>query len=321
MPWRLVKQTGGVMKKQLLLSASALVLSSSLAAAAEMAVKYVPPAPKPCCEGWEGFYAGVYFGSGQGSYDQSVKNTSSETSTTTFLPSPPGDISTSVFSSTSVASRSGDTTGSVVNLFAGYNWQPYPYWVIGGQLEGTVFSDITGKSIGPQSSLQISRQTTIQLPGGVTTTTSSSFTRNDISEGHDELRSMFSFLGRAGYLVTPSLLLYAIGGGTFGNFVIPDNFSSGEDSFGGKRNKWVLGYTVGAGGEARLNKNWSLRAEYRYLNFNFDRDASQSSSSTQTNTPVTFVSTSSSTSNSHSTNKFDIHLGTIGVAYRFCYCD
>jgi opacity protein-like surface antigen len=309
-------QTGGfVMKKSLLLSVSALVLMSSMAGAADMPVRYVPPvAAAPCCQGWEGFYFGVYFGSGKGRYNQTT--TESSSSNSTF--STPTFLQTSTNSTTGGSSRTGDVTGSVVNLFTGYNWQPNPYLVIGGQLEGTVFSDITGKSSGPRSSSSASTSTVTPIPGVATTTTSTS-TSNSIREGHDELRSMFSFLGRAGVLVNPSVLLYVIGGGTIGNFVIPDNFSSGEDSFGGKRSKWVLGYTAGAGGEVKLNKNWLLRAEYRYLNFKYDRDATSSSSSTSTS--GTTISASSGTSNAHSSNKFDIHLGTIGVAYRFCYCD
>jgi opacity protein-like surface antigen len=106
-----------------------------------------------------------------------------------------------------------------------------------------------------------------------------------------------------------------LGGGTLGNFVLPDS----QDAFGGKRSKWVLGYIVGAGGEVKLNKNWLLRAEYRYLAFKYDRDAANSNSSTSTE--LTSTSTFSSSSTSSCNNKFDFHMGTIGVAYRFCYCD
>jgi len=256
---------------------------------------------------------GVYFGSGAGRFNQTVNDSS--TNSQTFVPIPPGTTQTFVSTSSGLASRAGDTTGSVVNLFAGYNWQPNPSWVIGGQLEGTVFSDITGKAIGTQrfSSLDTSTFTT---GGVVTTTTTTTNTGNRTSEGSDELRSMFSFLGRVGFLATPNVLLYGLGGGTIGNFVLP---SGGEDSFGGKRNKWVLGYTAGAGGELKLNRNWSLRAEYRYVNFKFDRDDSNSSSSTFAS--ATSIQTFSSSNTTLASNKFDMHLGTIGVAYRFCYCD
>jgi hypothetical protein len=65
--------------------------------------------------------------------------------------------------------------------------------------------------------------------------------------------------------------------------------------------------------------NWLLRAEYRYLAFKYDRDAANSNSSTSTE--LTSTSTFSSSSTSSCNNKFDFHMGTIGVAYRFCYCD
>ncbi len=66
-------------------------------------------------------------------------------------------------------------------------------------------------------------------------------------------------------------------------------------------------------------RNWSLRAEYRYVNFKFDRDSSNSSTSTFTS--ATSIQTFNSSSTTLASNKFDMHLGTIGVAYRFCYCD
>jgi hypothetical protein len=42
------------------------------------------------------------------------------------------------------------------------------------------------------------------------------------------------------------------------------------------------GYTVGAGAELKPNKNWFLRAEYRYLAFKIDGDGSTASSLTST---------------------------------------
>ena len=74
---------------------------------------------------------------------------------------------------------------------------------------------------------------------------------------------MVGAIGRAGYLVTPNVLLYGLGGLELGHFTYPDS----NDRFGGKNGKWVAGYTVGAGGEVKLTDNWSLRGEYRYLHF------------------------------------------------------
>jgi len=197
----------------------------------------------------------------------------------------------------------------------GGNWQATPFWVLGAQLEGTVFSDIALKTIGTQTSRSSSSSFTV-TNGVVGPTSTSTSTSTSTYESHDELRSMFTFIGRVGGLVTPDLLLYALGGGVLGNFVIPDSFSGGEDTFGGKRSIWKLGYTVGAGGEYRINKNWFLRAEYRYIHFNYDRDASSSFTSTSTSATSTFTSASSSTTG-RSTD-FDFHMGKIGVVYKFC---
>jgi opacity protein-like surface antigen len=311
------------MKKLALLSVTALLLTSGMAGAADVPVKAIPPAPKavPCCEGWEGFYFGVYFGSGQGR--TSATSTDSSTNQSTFTRTIGGvlvETSTSTSITNGASSLSGNTTGSVVNLFGGYNWQLSPTWVVGAQLEGTVFSDITSKAIGPRSA--ISTRTTTDTFLGVTTTSTTNSTSFNTDQLLDELRSTFSFIGRAGFLATPNFLIYALGGGTLGNFVVPDDF----DPFGGQRSKWKLGYTVGAGGEWKMNKNWFLRAEYRFMAFKVDRDQSSSSSTSSTfvspGPPIEIEqSTFQSTSARSSSNNINIHLGTIGVAYRFCYCD
>ena len=96
-----------------------------------------------------------------------------------------------------------------------------------------------------------------------------------------------------------------------------------ENAFGGKRSVWRAGYTVGAGVEGHLYKNWSLRAEYRYLHFNINRDQSSSdniTTVTQTATATSTNPTESSLTRTQET-KFDFHLGKVGIAYRFCNCD
>ena len=286
------------MKKIALLAVGACALWSNMAMGADMAVKYVP---RPCCEGWAGFYFGVYFGSGLGRASETFTRNQSETNSTIIG----GVTNTGVTNSADSGPGSGDITGSVVDLFVGYNWQPDPSIVVGAQFEGTVFSDVSLKTIGTSTN-----NSTSFFNGVLTGTSSFSGT----FERTDQLRSMFALVGRAGWLATPNILIYGLGGVTLGNFVFPDS----DDLFGGKNSKWQVGYTVGAGGEARLNKNWSLRAEYRFVHFNVNRNEADSSSSITTGVITT---TSSSTDSAERTTKFDFHLGKIGVAYRFCYCD
>jgi opacity protein-like surface antigen len=300
------------MKKLALLSIGALALTSSVAMGADMAVKYTPPAAAPCnCDTWSGFYIGAYFGHGAGKAKESFTDASTSSSSSIDLVGPPFNNSFSTSTSTSGGSSSGNITGSVVNLVVGGNWQATPFWVLGAQLEGTVFSDITLKTIGTATSRSSSSSFNV-TNGVVGPTSTSTSTSTSTYEYHDELRSMFTFIGRAGGLVTRDFLIYALGGGVLGNFVLPD----AQDIFGGKRSLWRLGYTVGAGGEYRINNNWFLRAEYRYIHFKIDRDASDSSTSTSASATSTFTSSNSSTT-SRSTD-FDFHMGKVGVVYKFC---
>lgn len=93
-------------------------------------------------------------------------------------------------------------TGSMVDLFAGYNWRTGNV-VMGGQVEGTLFSDVTAKTVGNEITSSASSN------NGVVTSTSSG--TNSI-EDRQQLRSNVGVIGRAGYLVTPNVLLYGLGG-------------------------------------------------------------------------------------------------------------
>jgi opacity protein-like surface antigen len=201
----------------------------------------------------------------------------------------------------SAGNLAGDMTGSMVDLFAGYNWRAGNF-VVGGQVEGTVFSDVTLKPIGTQTF------TTVSTSNGVVTQTSSGIRTE---ENNQQLRSLVGAIGRAGYLVTPNVLLYGLGGLALGHFTYPD----GDDRFGGKNGKWVAGYTVGAGGEVKLTDNWSLRGEYRYLHFDVNRNEADSSSSSSVQGATTSTFTSSDAT-ARQTNA-DFHLGKVGLVYRF----
>jgi opacity protein-like surface antigen len=289
------------------LSVGACVLWSGVAAAADMAVKGYDP--KPCCLAWYGLYFGTYFGSGAGrtSFD------GTDTQTQRFVQTVPGTTVTQVFTDNGTFSGSGKPTGSVVDLFVGYNAKMSDIVVVGAQLEGTVFSDITLKSTGLRNSTQT--QTTTTVTGAGTTVATTTATASNTFDTYDELRSMFAFVGRAGWLATQNTLLYLLGGGVLGNFVIPES----QDPRGGDRSEWKLGYTAGAGVEQRLNKHWSLRAEYRYIHFDVQRDSSTADTQTQGTATTTFTNTNNFARDYET--KFDFHLGKIGIVYAFCYCD
>jgi opacity protein-like surface antigen len=115
--------------------------------------------------------------------------------------------------------------------------------------------------------------------------------------------------------VTPKVLLYGLGGLELGHFTYPDS----DDRFGGKNGKWVAGYTVGAGGELKVTDRWSLRGEYRYLHFNVNRNEASTSSSISGDGTSSFTIANSDVTARQI--RADLHLGKIGLAYTFCYCD
>ena len=66
-----------------------------------------------------------------------------------------------------------------------------------------------------------------------------------------------------------------------------------------------------------MDKNWLLRAEYRYISFDVDRDRPLPNSADV----WAITNTSTNSFSRDADNKFDFHVGKIGVVYRFCYCD
>lgn len=73
--------------------------------------------------------------------------------------------------------------------------------------------------------------------------------------------------GRLGFALDRALL-YVVGGVAFAS--VTNNYQSflGYDSIG----KSVAGWTIGGGVEYALTNNWSVRAEYRYINFGSSTD-------------------------------------------------
>ncbi len=130
----------------------------------------------------------------------------------------------------------------MLDAFAGANAMIGPSFLLGVQLEGTV-SDINFDS---------------------SAIASQGFNTFDFRP-HVYARWMASALARAGFLVDPATLVYAIGGWTGASFeyhnLTSDPFFAPGESF------WANGASVGGGLERKLNPNWSVRIEYRYTRF------------------------------------------------------
>lgn len=227
---------------------------------------------------WSGFFAGISGAGGAGKVRDAA--ISAFTNSQTDLTMTPPVTTTQSGSTTDYLT--GPVNGGMVDLFAGYN-RRFGNVVVGGQVEGTLYSDVALKS----------------SDGGAPPT-----------EHLQLLRSRIGLIGRAGFLAQPDLLLYGLGGLEFGHFTDQDLFQSRFQGADG--GIWATGYTLGAGAEWKLSDHWSLRGEYRYLHFGFTRSAQAQSSGTDfTSFAIQSVSTSAFP------GTVDFHVGKFGIAYGF----
>jgi outer membrane immunogenic protein len=158
-------------------------------------------------------------------------------------------------------------TAFLFNPYSGYNWQFATNWV--GGIEGDFgLAD---------------QKTTLAgnfAPGSTNITFADGNANNTFS-----VRSTWdaSLRGRLGYLVTPSFLVYGAAGPAWMHIeqastcdslltttpaVFAGSCAPGLLTPAGITDSTTkLGFTVAAGGEARLWSNWFVRAEYRYADF------------------------------------------------------
>jgi outer membrane immunogenic protein len=210
------------------------------ASAADMAVKAPPLAP---VYNWTGFYVGGNAG-WVGSTSNSITNTGTDAGTAglgsalNIVGSIPPSVS---------ASASGFIGGGQI----GYNWQA-ANWVFGleGDIQGTTAKGNVTAAF-PGSALSVPLSTTY----------------------HRELDWLATFRGRVGIAATPSFLLYATGGLAVGETKIGNSFicttcappASTQAGTVAQSDNTSVGWTVGAGAEWMFAPQWSVKAEYLYV--------------------------------------------------------
>jgi outer membrane immunogenic protein len=213
--------------------------AAGAASAADMAVKARPlPPPAPIFT-WTGFYIGV---NGGGVWNDTRDDVFP---TGCFLTNPAcgGGPPNNPLRSDSVRLTG---TGWTIGGQAGYNWQA-DRWVFG--IEG----DINYNSINDGSA--INRPLAAPLVG------------NFIHSETDKLQWFGTLRGRLGVAVAPNFLLYGTGGLAFGGIksATAVAFTSTTDAYAGSIDDTRFGWTAGAGGEWLVTPNWSIKAEYLYI--------------------------------------------------------
>jgi outer membrane immunogenic protein len=269
----------GEIMKSILLGALALVTAAAAgpAFAADLPVKVMaPPAP---VYNWTGGYIGGNVGMGWA--PSGITGYSGGPGTAAFFAG-------NEFP-TSLATGAGGLSGGAQ---IGYNWQVSPIWLVG--LE----ADIQAADFKGSASLS-------PTPVGFVPFTTS-------VEQHSHWFG--TVRGRVGLLVGPNVLWYGTGGFAYGQteasqstiatgFTLatcPATFTCAVGSATSTR----YGWTAGTGVEIMASSNWTVKAEYLYVDLGVQSLAATTPVFTP---PVTFTST----------NPWREHLIRVGVNYKF----
>jgi outer membrane immunogenic protein len=264
------------MKRILIASAAfASLLTATSASAADLPIYSKAPAVAAVYD-WTGYYIGTNLGYswGRGSTDGTATGT--QTVTSAVAPTTVAPVSR-------LLSGRADVNGFIGGGQLGYNWQRGA-WLYG--LEGDIqFSNERG-----------SGDVVCTLAVSVCPT----FTRDYKLDWFGTAR------GRVGFLPAERLLLYVTGGLAYGNF--SGSSATAPPDIG----TWSFlraGWTVGAGAEAALGNNWSVKFEYLYM------DLGNVGGSTATNTTVAGRTTT--TLNYLFNTRFTDSIARVGLNYHF----
>jgi len=273
------------MKRTLIASAAfASLLAATSAYAADIPLK--APAPVVAVYDWTGLYIGTNLGYswGRGSTDGTATGT--QTVVSNLAP-------TTVTPVSGLLSGRADVNGFIGGGQLGYNWQQAA-WVFG--LEGDIqFSNERGSGA---------------VICSLGATVCPTFTRDYKLDWFGTAR------GRIGYLPAERILLYATGGLAYGDFsgsaLMTAAGTTALDL--GSWSRINVGWTVGAGVEAALGSNWSVKFEYFYM----DLGNVGGSSATNIITASTVRGVTTTTNLAYVFNtKFTDNIVRVGLNYKF----
>lgn len=212
--------------------------------------KAAPPAPyyEPApIATWTGLYVGVNAGGAFGG--SSSANTSAYD-----LYDLPGTAAGAAFATSANSTAALSNSSFIGGGQIGYNWQFNNSFVVGLEAD---FQGVDGSANAAS--------------GGVGFDPLSGATPITTTQVQKSLDYLGTVRGRLGFLVTPTLLVYATGGLAYGGANVNTSFSSVDAAsvfapgFGsGSVSSTQVGYTVGGGLEWMFAHNWSAKLEYLY---------------------------------------------------------
>ena len=299
--------------KKLFLSATAIatVMSASALAADLPSIKSAPVAPAPL---WTGFYAGLNAG-----YDFGTNNNTNSASISnspfSFYTGPAG-----IFSPSSSSLGAGLAMSAISSMTQS--------GVIGGGQIGYSHQHSTNVVIGIEADMQDAGITGIAkktAAGSSSQYAGISATQvhylDSIASGVTQVNAgvnwMGTLRGRVGYLLTPTMLIYATGGLTYGgiysdvtNSAVSSSVSNAYSRTtgawlhdhgpwnhifvgGGSQSSVLTGWNVGGGLEWMFMPNWSFKAEGIYWNMGSVNVSTSAIAFAPTNNTVTYEQPSS----------------------------
>lgn len=281
------------MKRILITGAAIATLLTTNALAADLAPRPYTKAPVVAVVyDWTGFYIGGNAGYswGRASTDGTLTGTQNVSVFRTAGPDLLSSTNT-VLAALPLTGRA-NVDGFIGGGQAGYNWQRGT-WLFG--LEGDIqYSDQRGSA-------------DVCLVAGCAVGTG-------ILTANYKLDWFGTVRGRVGFLPTERILLYATGGLAYGHLsatapLIPLSWGSTR-----------AGWTIGAGAEAAIDRNWSVKLEYLYMDLG-DVGSSGASATgvvNQLNTPLLGQNTVTTTTLTSSfRTKFTDNIVRVGLNYRF----
>ena len=232
--------------KRLLIAGAAIVALGASASGADMPVKAVPKAPEPVY-GWSGFYIGANAGAAWGRSD--ITSIYSCPTNCVYI------LANQFAAFGSAATGNPNNSHFTGGVQVGGNWQS-GVLVLGIEVDYNAFRLSLSRAGGG-----------LVLPG-----LGQSFSSGASLDTH----WLVTARARVGFTVTPAFLVYATGGVAVTKIDLANNFADTCINFCGTGTNFFgassasanrAGYAVGGGAEWALNGNWSLKAEYLYLNF------------------------------------------------------